>query len=73
MKAIILTNAYKDIPQTRSQSARLKQELEKRGVPADIMRNDFFAAYIEGGRAVSKLAEYDCSIPHVPWNCATTR
>lgn len=62
MKAIILTNAYKDIPQTRSQSARLKQELEKRGVPADIMRNDFFAAYIEGGRAVSKLAEYDFCI-----------
>ena len=62
MKAIILTNAYKDIPQTRSQSARLKQELGKRGVPADIMRNDFFAAYIEGGRAVSKLAEYDFCI-----------
>ena len=63
MKGVILTNAYKDIPQTRSQCARLKEELEKLHVSIDIMRNDFFAAYItSGGDIASKLSGYDFCI-----------
>ena len=63
MKGVILTNAYKDIPQTRSQCARLKEELEKLHVSIDIMRNDFFAAYItSGGEIASKLSGYDFCI-----------
>ena len=63
MKGVILTNAYKDIPQTRSQCARLKEELEKLHVSIDIMRNNFFAAYItSGGDIASKLSGYDFCI-----------
>lgn len=63
MKGVILTNAYKDIPQTRSQCARLKEELEKLHVSIDIMRNDFFAANItSGGEIASKLSGYDFCI-----------
>ena len=63
MKGVILTNAYKDIPQTRSQCARLKEELEKLHVSIDIMRNDFFAANItSGGDIASKLSGYDFCI-----------
>lgn len=63
MKGVILTNAYKDIPQTRSQCVRLKEELEKLHVSIDIMRNDFFAANItSGGEIASKLSGYDFCI-----------
>lgn len=63
MKGVILTNAYKDIPQTRSQCARLKEELEKLHVSIDIMRNDFFASNItSGGDIASKLSGYDFCI-----------
>lgn len=63
MKGVILTNAYKDIPQTRSQCVRLKEELEKLHVSIDIMRNNFFAAYItSGGDIASKLSGYDFCI-----------
>ena len=63
MKGVILTNAYKDIPQTRSQCARLKEELEKLHVSIDIMRNNFFAANItSGGEIASKLSGYDFCI-----------
>ena len=63
MKGVILTNAYKDIPQTRSQCARLKEELEKLHVSIDIMRNDFFAANItSGGEIASKLSGHDFCI-----------
>ena len=63
MKGVILTNAYKDIPQTRSQCVRLKEELEKLHVSIDIMRNDFFAANItSGGDIASKLSGYDFCI-----------
>lgn len=63
MKGVILTNAYKDIPQTRSQCARLKEELEKLHVSIDIMRNNFFAANItSGGDIASKLSGYDFCI-----------
>ncbi len=63
MKGVILTNAYKDIPQTRSQCVRIKEELEKLHVSIDIMRNNFFAAYItSGGEIASKLSGYDFCI-----------
>lgn len=63
MKGVILTNAYKDIPQTRSQCVRLKEELEKLHVSIDIMRNNFFAANItSGGEIASKLSGYDFCI-----------
>ena len=63
MKGVILTNAYKDIPQTRSQCVRIKEELEKLHVSIDIMRNDFFAANItSGGDIASKLSGYDFCI-----------
>ena len=63
MKGVILTNAYKDIPQTRSQCVRIKEELEKLHVSIDIMRNDFFAANItSGGEIASKLSGYDFCI-----------
>lgn len=63
MKGVILTNAYKDIPQTRSQCVRIKEELEKLHVSIDIMRNNFFAANItSGGEIASKLSGYDFCI-----------
>ncbi len=46
MKGLILINAYNRMPEVIHQSERLKEELEKRGVTADIKRNDFFAVSV---------------------------
>lgn len=43
MKGLILINAYSPLEEMFYQSARLKEEFEKRGVSADVKRNDFFA------------------------------
>lgn len=46
MKGLILVNAYSEMKEARYQAERLKEEFEKRGVPADILRNDFFAVSV---------------------------
>ena len=59
-RAIILINAYSQLKHSLNQSVRLKEELEKRGVHADIMNNNFFATHTdERGEIVNKLHGYD--------------
>lgn len=48
MKGLILINAYSDMKEALYQSERLKEEFAKRGVRADIKRNDFFAVTVSG-------------------------
>ena len=63
MRAIILINAYSGPEHSLYQSGRLKEELEKRGVAADIRRNNFFAASLgDGGEVLSRLSGYDFCI-----------
>lgn len=63
MRAIILINAYSGPEHSLYQSGRLKEELEKRGVAADIRRNNFFAALLgDGGEVLSRLSGYDFCI-----------
>lgn len=56
---MILINAYSALNSSLNQSERLKEELCKLGVQADIARNDFFAAYIGGEDIVCNAGEYD--------------
>ena len=44
MKGVIIVNAYYDTPATRYQSSRIREELSKLGVGAEIVKNDFFGA-----------------------------
>ena len=63
MRAVILINAYSRLEHSLYQSGRLKEELEKRGVAADIRRNNFFAASLgDGGEVLSRLSGYDFCI-----------
>ncbi len=62
-KGLILVNAYSKLEHSLNQSVRLKAELENMGVRAEIRRNDFFAAYIDGkGNLQSCADEYDFCI-----------
>lgn len=59
-KALILDNAYYNAPNYLYQSSRMKEEFKKLGVRADVVKNDFFAAFIgEGGELVSGIDGYD--------------
>ena len=59
-RGVILVNAYSRMERELHQSVRLKEEFEKRGVRADILRNNFFATHIEDdGTIVSELADCD--------------
>lgn len=53
-KGLILVNAYAEMQEMRYQSERLREEFEKRGVRAEIRRNDFFP--------VSVSKELECSL-----------
>ncbi len=62
-KGLILLNAYSNMASAANQAERLKAELEKLGVNADIKRNDFFAAEIDGnGNIITKTSGYDFCI-----------
>ena len=62
-KGLILINAYSKLESSLNQSKRLKEELEKLGVAVDILRNDFFAAKLDGlGNIVTKAEGYDFCI-----------
>lgn len=59
-KALILLNAYAKLPAFTYQASRLKEELDKLGIYADIRRNDEFCAYIEDdGSIVNNIKGYD--------------
>lgn len=62
-KGLILVNAYSRMASATNQAERLKEELEKLGVSADIRCNDFFAAEIDGnGNITTKTDGYDFCI-----------
>ena len=48
MRGIILINAYSEMKEALHCAQRLKAELEERGVPADIKRNDLYAVTVDG-------------------------
>lgn len=58
MKGLILINAYNRMPEVVYQSERLQEEFEKRGVKADIRRNDFFAVTVSKDLTCS-VKDYD--------------
>lgn len=58
MKGLILINAYNRMPEVVYQSERLKEEFGKRGVKADIRRNDFFAVAVSKD-LVCSVKDYD--------------
>lgn len=59
MKCAIIVNAYTYMASSEYQATRLKDELELRGVRADILRNDGFIAYIDKSGEISVAGEYD--------------
>lgn len=62
-KGLILVNAYSKLEHSLNQSKRLKFELEKLGVQADIKRNNFFVSVInENGNIESEVKDYDFCI-----------
>lgn len=58
-KGLIIINAYSTLAHGLNQSYRLKEEFNALGVEADIARNDFFAAMIDGKDAISMISGYD--------------
>ena len=59
MKAAIIINAYSRLEHSLYQSDRIREELLRMGVEADILRNNFFAASVsDSGEIVSKLGDY---------------
>ncbi len=58
-KGLILVNAYTRSETELNQPKRLKEELEKRGIEAEIKRNDFFPVIIDGGNVTSRIHGYD--------------
>ena len=61
MRGVILINAYAEMKEAEYGAERLKEELENRGVQADIRRNDFFAVRVENGLKHA-LGGYDFSV-----------
>ena len=59
---MILINAYSEDEEYLYQSARMKQEFERVGVVADVMRNDDFRLEIERSTINNTYSEYDCCI-----------
>lgn len=60
---LILINAYSDLESAMNQPKRLKAELKKLGVQADIKRNDFFPVFTDGeGNTQNRTVEYDFCI-----------
>ena len=59
MKGFILINAYYDREDYLYQAKRLKEEFAKRGVDANIIRNNQFDLAIENGNLISKYKDYD--------------
>ena len=58
-RAIIIINAYSTLPTGLNQAERLKTELARLGVNAEIRRNGFFA-YLDGeGELINELRSYD--------------
>lgn len=62
-KGLILVNAFYNPPSYYNQSTRLKEEFEKKGISIDILKNDFFPAYIDKcGSITSFTSQYDFCI-----------
>lgn len=59
MKALLLINAYSKDEEYLYQPYRMKEEFEKMGVPAVVMRNDSFSFQIDGADIASHLQEFD--------------
>ena len=58
-KCVILLNAYSKMKEPLNQANRLKDELFKLGVLADIKRNDGFLLGIKDSKITSNLKKYD--------------
>lgn len=58
-KGLLLINAYLSDEDYLYQASRMREEFSKRGVRADIVRNDDFSMRIEKGDIVSARAGYD--------------
>lgn len=61
-RAIIITNAYSELPTALNQAQRLKQELELFGVDTDVRRNGFYARTDANGNLLKTLTGYDFCI-----------
>ncbi len=62
MKGLIVVNAYAQTTETR-QVVRLREELLRLGVAADVMRNNgFFARVADNGKCAERLRSYDFCI-----------
>lgn len=62
-KGIIFNNAYSNIKSSVYQSERLKEEFDKLDVQIDIVKNNYFANYIdECGNIKSEIINYDFCI-----------
>ena len=59
MKGLLLINAYLKSQSQYSQVARMREELVKRGVQTDVLRNDGFFTVVYNGEIVSRLKGYD--------------
>lgn len=59
MKGLILINAYFSSPPYDHSARRIKEELEKLGVRADIRRNSFFPARIGENGEIEAIRGYD--------------
>ena len=59
MKGLILTNAYTLLPQVEHQCARMQEEFSRLSVQTRVMRNNFFAAYLDEGEIRSKISDFD--------------
>ncbi|MBR4240631.1 MAG: RimK family alpha-L-glutamate ligase [Eubacterium sp.] len=59
MKGIIIVNAYSESEEYLYQAKRMKEEFEKLGVEADIIKNNRFLLYIKEGKIVSDISEND--------------
>lgn len=59
MKCLILVNAYVEKDSYLYQAKRMKEELEKRGVSCDIIKNSKYSVYIENGNILSDYSGYD--------------
>jgi len=59
MKGVILVNAYSQEEEYLYQAERMKEELEKRGVATDILRNDSFRLIVDKNKIGIRNLDYD--------------
>ena len=59
MKCLILVNAYVEKESYLYQARRMKEELEKRDISCDIIKNNNFSVYIENGNILNDYLDYD--------------